>query len=480
MALRKSLTLMLTVLFLAQILLPGASYAQGVSVVVDGEPVELTDAAREINGRLFLPMRSLFEALGAEVSWDDATQTAVGRLGERAAEFTVGYHVYIKYWTPERYMYQMLDEAPRTIDGKLYLPVRAAGEGLGYRVRWDGAARTVYLEKMEPGEDEFVFEVYYDTGEYELDEELTAYIRSLPDEKRREELFRLDSLGYETRWVAREVYRFVPRIVAERLPEQGLPDNSIFSRPDAIERFTMRVTEDQLLKYETYRAGQTSLPALSKRPRVFDQYFYYDESTGQFKLRHWTTNEWITFREDIVPDANRRIVDMVKALFMEHHTVRVNHMPEDNFGSPSLATIWFAPEYPDIYTIFPFGFTLMEKKQRDYDGFKSFTHMRLTKLERYNRNVDDPQYNRLYPPYTARVEKALSVLLDVDDRTLKEIMKFALDTYIKRELRGEIDYNVRIKKSFGDLQVLYRSGTRDPDGATLHWNIFMFGWSKDQ
>jgi hypothetical protein len=171
---------------------------------------------------------------------------------------------------------------------------------------------------------------------------------------------------------------------------------------------------------------------------------------------------------------------MVKALFMEHHTVRVNHMPEDNFGSPSLATIWFAPKYPDDYTTYPFGFTLMEEELRDYKGFKSFASMRLTKLERYNRNVDDPQYNRLYPPYTARVEKALSVLLDVDDRTLKEIMKFALDTYIKRELRGEIDYNVRIKKSFGDLQVLYRSGIRYPDGATLHWNIFMFGWSKDQ
>jgi len=480
LALRKMLTLMLTVLFLAQVLLPGASYAQGVSVVVDGEPVELTDAPREINGRLFLPMRSLFEALGAEVSWDDATQTAVGRLGDRAAEFTVGYHVYIKYWTPDRYMYQLLDESPRTIDGKLYLPVRAAGEGLGYRVRWDGAARTVYLEKMEPGEDEFVFEVYYDTGEYELDEEMTAYIRSLPDEDERiNKMYELRRKGYKIGWVAEEVYRFVPRIVAERLPEQGLPDNSIFSRPDAIERFTMRVTEDQLLKYETYRAGQTSLPALSKRPKKFYQYFYYDESTGTFKLRNWDTNEWITFQENVVPDANRRIVDMAKAMFMEHHTVRVNHL---NFISTSNSecVILFSPEYPDDYTIYSFGFTLMEEELRDYKGFKSFASMRLTKLERYNRNVDNPQHNRLYPPYTARVEKALSVLLDVDDRTLKEVMKFALDTYIKRELRGEIDYDVNLRKSFGDLQVLYRSGTRDPDGSTLHWNIFMFGWSKDQ
>lgn len=476
MALRKSLTLMLTVLFLAQILLPGASYAQGVSVVVDGEAVALTDAPREINGRLFLPMRSLFEALGADVSWDDATQTAVGRLGERAAEFTVGYHVYIKYWTPDRYMYQMLDEAPRTIDGKLYLPVRAAGEGLGYRVRWDGAAKTVYLEKMEPGEDEFVFEVYYDTGEYELDKELTAYIRSLPDEDERiNKMYELRRKGYKIGWVAEEVYRIVPCIVAERLPEPGLPDDSIFSRPDAIERFTMRVTEDQLLEYEAYRLGQTSLLPLSKRPRVFDKYFYYDESTGQFKLRHWTTNEWITFREDIVPDANRRIVDMAKVLFMEHHTVRVNH--RDLLGT---AEILFAPKYPDDYTTYPFGFYLQEKELGDYEGFKYFASMRLTKLERYNLNVDDPQYNRLYPPYTARVEKALSVLLDVDDRTIKEVMKFALDTYIKRELRGEIDYNVRIKKSFGDLQVLYRSGIRYPDGATLHWNDFDFGWSNDQ
>jgi hypothetical protein len=144
------------------------------------------------------------------------------------------------------------------------------------------------------------------------------------------------------------------------------------------------------------------------------------------------------------------------------------------------AEILFAPKYPDDYTTYPFGFYLQEKELGDYEGFKSFASMDLTKLERYNRNVDDPQYNRLYPPYTARAEKALSVLLDVDDRTIKEVMKFALDTYIKRELRGEIDYNVKLKKSFGDLQVLYLSGTRDPDGATLHWNYFDFGWSKDQ
>ncbi|QSQ10587.1 hypothetical protein H0A61_02997 [Koleobacter methoxysyntrophicus] len=449
MALRKMLTLMLTVLFLAQVLLPGASYAQGVSVVVDGEPVELTDAPREINGRLFLPMRSLFEALGAEVSWDDATQTAVGRLGDRAAEFTVGYHVYIKYWTPDRYMYQMLDESLRTINGKLYLPVRAAGEGLGYRVRWDGAARTVYLEKMEPGEDEFVFEVYYDTGEYELDEEMTAYIRSLSGDKQIEEMHRLDSVGYDVRWLTDEVYRIVPRIVEERLPEPGLPDDSIFSRPDVGERFTM--PED----------------------------FYYDESTGMFKLKGWPSGKWATFRENVIPDANKRIVDMAKAMFMENHTVSVS-LNLDNLDSCAQAEMLFAQEYPGIYTIYPFSFYLQEKELYNYYDFKSFASMRLTKLERYNRNVDNPQYNRLYPPYTARIEKALSVLLDVDDRTLKEVMKFALDTYIKRELRGEIDYDVMLKKEFGDLQVLYRSGTKFPDGSTLRWNDFDFGWAKDQ
>ncbi|WP_206707897.1 copper amine oxidase N-terminal domain-containing protein [Koleobacter methoxysyntrophicus] len=158
---------MLTVLFLAQVLLPGVSYAQGVSVVVDGEAVELTDAAREINGRLFLPMRALFETLGAEVSWDAETQTAVGRLGKRAAEFIEGTHIYIKTWSFDNYGCIKLDAGatPCMIEDRLYLPVRTVAEGLGCKVRWDSVSRTVYMEKIEPREDVDVYvEVIFNTG----------------------------------------------------------------------------------------------------------------------------------------------------------------------------------------------------------------------------------------------------------------------------------------------------------------------------
>ena len=46
-------------------------------VLLDGEPLYFTDAAPTIvNGRTLIPLRAIFEAMGAEVSWDQNTNTA--------------------------------------------------------------------------------------------------------------------------------------------------------------------------------------------------------------------------------------------------------------------------------------------------------------------------------------------------------------------------------------------------------------------
>jgi hypothetical protein len=49
-----------------------------VSVIIDGELQEFSQPAVTVDGRTLVPLRGIFEALGAKVEWDNATRTATG------------------------------------------------------------------------------------------------------------------------------------------------------------------------------------------------------------------------------------------------------------------------------------------------------------------------------------------------------------------------------------------------------------------
>jgi len=424
------------------------AYAQTVSVVVDGKPVELSDAPREINGRLFLPMRALFETLGAEVSWDAETQTAVGRLGDRAAEFTAGYNVYVKYYTPDNYIYLMLDEAPRVINGKLYLTVREAGEGLGYRVRWDGAARTVYLDRMSPGEDKLSFTVYVETDNNVLEEELTEYIRSLPtDDQQIDELMELDYQGYKVKYVDRLVYRNIPEVVEEEFVRAPVPDDSIFDRQDIDKRMTT-------VYFDVDRENQR---------------FLFKKGPGNVK-----DFSGYVLSEALIPNFNRKVYNMAKELFMENHTVEVcyNEDPRSPRVFVSLSDKYLS-RYA-IYSMTHFRFILYEQKyfnaksNADAGGMhdwaqdfstESYASLSLNSLKRYNGNGFNKEYYDPYPPYIDRLEKAVAALVE-DEKIGKEITKYMVDIYIKHNIKKTIPIQTHLTRVFGSVQVDYSSGYR--------------------
>lgn len=103
-------------------------------------------------GRTVLPMRALFVSLGAQVVWNeqeravyawktDGTGVRFG-VGEAEAQSLLMPGPNERATVTER---RKLDAPPTLVDGRLYIPIRAAGEMLGTEVLWDGAARTVYL-----------------------------------------------------------------------------------------------------------------------------------------------------------------------------------------------------------------------------------------------------------------------------------------------------------------------------------------------
>lgn len=139
----------------AALLLLGS--ASAVELYVDGSrlapdvPPVLTD------GRTLVPMRSLFEALGASVSWDGATATASARKDGASVQVTAGSTAAYQNGTA-----CTLDVPAQLIQGRTMVPARFVSEALGARVLWDGAAQTVYV--LTPGHASLVVE-YLDVGQ---------------------------------------------------------------------------------------------------------------------------------------------------------------------------------------------------------------------------------------------------------------------------------------------------------------------------
>jgi peptide/nickel transport system substrate-binding protein len=86
-------------------------------------------------------MRAIFEALGAQVHWDDATSVIRAYRREDAIVLQLGNRT---AWVngPER----KLDVAPVAIGGRTMVPLRFVAEALGAQVEWVDATRTVTVQ----------------------------------------------------------------------------------------------------------------------------------------------------------------------------------------------------------------------------------------------------------------------------------------------------------------------------------------------
>ena len=121
----------------------------GISVQLDGQTLTFSDAAPEArDGRTFLPVRAVFEAMGAQVSYDAASgavtavrdgTTVTMTLGSTEASVTMD-----GITTPV-----VMDVAPYAHDNRTYVPVRFAAQAFGCIVGWDADDRTVILIDTE-------------------------------------------------------------------------------------------------------------------------------------------------------------------------------------------------------------------------------------------------------------------------------------------------------------------------------------------
>ena len=92
------------------------------------------------NGRTLVPLRAIFESLGAEVDWDSKTQTIVGTKGDTTVTLVVG-----NTTATVNDNVVELDVPPKIINDRALVPARFIAESLNCFVGWQEKTKTVYI-----------------------------------------------------------------------------------------------------------------------------------------------------------------------------------------------------------------------------------------------------------------------------------------------------------------------------------------------
>lgn len=113
-----------------------------VSVKVNGKIISFDQEPVIHEGRTLVPLRAIFEELGAEVDWDGNTQTVTAYKDGITVSMRIGTS---NMAVNDRVL--VLDVAAMIVNGRTLVPARAVSEAFNCKVDWDAGTRTVVITK---------------------------------------------------------------------------------------------------------------------------------------------------------------------------------------------------------------------------------------------------------------------------------------------------------------------------------------------
>lgn len=118
--------------------------AQGIRATVNGTPIYFRDQQPTmVNGRVMVPLRGVFEHMGANVEWFPETRTVIAKNASTEIRLPVGS---MTAWVDGRSI--PLDSPAILRNGRTLVPLRFTAEALNANVDWLAESRTVAISTM--------------------------------------------------------------------------------------------------------------------------------------------------------------------------------------------------------------------------------------------------------------------------------------------------------------------------------------------
>lgn len=117
---------------------PVTHYFAG-SLFLDGRSVKLDHKLMMVDSRVFIPMREVFELLGAKVSWNAQTKKVTAVIGAQTITHTA------LAGTASIDGTSVAITNSRIVDNSLLLPLRDITELIGHQVDWDAAKKQIRI-----------------------------------------------------------------------------------------------------------------------------------------------------------------------------------------------------------------------------------------------------------------------------------------------------------------------------------------------
>lgn len=158
---KKLLPILLTVLMLSLSLVPAAGAQLPIRVIIDGDEKYFDPTPTIVNSSTLVPMRAFFQALGATVNWNGATQTVTSTKGDTEVRLTINSSTAYVNGAPVK-----LAVPAQLIGSSTFVPLRFVGEALGASVHYANRVITIKSSSPEPEQPAIAAEVHFiDVGQ---------------------------------------------------------------------------------------------------------------------------------------------------------------------------------------------------------------------------------------------------------------------------------------------------------------------------
>nr|WP_283657389.1 copper amine oxidase N-terminal domain-containing protein [Paenibacillus sp. RC343] len=117
-----------------------------IKVIINGVAQQYTQSPVISQNTTLVPLRGVFESLGAQVEWDSKAKKVIASKNDDTLTLNVGSKLAYKNSAPVQ-----LDVATQIQKGQVLVPLRFVSQSLGAKVNWDKTTRTVTISNQADG-----------------------------------------------------------------------------------------------------------------------------------------------------------------------------------------------------------------------------------------------------------------------------------------------------------------------------------------